>query len=137
MENITVGQIAVIVAFIAALIAGGVKIKESVKKWLENLLKDKFDAAEKANKKETDEIKKEISEVKKDIEDIKANDRIIDLGACKNFLVTFISDMKRGAIKDEVEKQRFWEVYRHYTEDLAENGYIYSGVDELKAKGLL
>ena len=50
MENITVGQIAVGIAFLAALITGGVKIKDAVKKWLENLLKEKFDAASKETK---------------------------------------------------------------------------------------
>ena len=136
-ENITVGQIAVVVAFLAALITGGVKIKDGVKKWLGNLLDDKFKEAEKTTKKETDDIKKDITELKKDIAAIKDDDRIIDLGSCKNFLVTFISDLKRGEPKDEVEKERFWEVYNHYTEVLKENGYIKSAVDDLKSKGLI
>ena len=136
-ENITVGEIAAVVVFIAALITGGVKIKDSVKKWLESLLQDKFKEAEKANKKETDDIKKEITEIKKDIAAIKDDNRTIDLGSCKNFLVTFISDLKRGEVKDEVEKERFWEVYNHYIDVLKENGYIKSAVDELKAQKLI
>ena len=43
MESITIGQIAVAVAFIAALITGGVKIKDAVKKWLTGVLKENFD----------------------------------------------------------------------------------------------
>ena len=43
MEQITIGQIAVGIAFLAALITGGVKIKDAVKKWLEGLLQSRFD----------------------------------------------------------------------------------------------
>lgn len=125
MENITIGQIAVAVAFIAALITGGVKIKDSVKKWLTNILKENFDQ----QKKETDEIKKTV-------EDIKAQLATVDLENCKNYLVTFLAETERGELKDAIELQRFWEEYQHYAEK-GGNSYIKEKVQKLKQKGYL
>lgn len=125
MENITVGQIAIAVAFLAALITGGVKIKDAVKKWLETLLKEKFDEAS----KETKTLSAKIDSIEKQL----AN---VDLENCKNYLVTFISEVKRGEVKDEIEKQRFWEEYEHYTHK-GGNSYIRHDVEELKKKGAI
>ena len=125
MENITIGQIAVAVAFIAALIGGGVKIKDAVKKWLTTTLKESFDA----QKKETDEIKKTV-------EDIKAQLATVDLENCKNYLVTYLAEVERGEMKDPIESQRFWEEYQHYSEK-GGNSYIKEKVNKLKGKGLL
>ena len=125
MENITVGQIAIAVAFIAALITGGIKIKDAVKKWLENLLKEKFDAVSEENKK----LSAKIDAIEKRLADV-------DLENCKNYLVTFISEVKRGEIKDEIERQRFWEEYSHYVNE-GGNSYIRHDVENLKSKKLI
>lgn len=125
MENITVGQIAIAVTFLAALITGGVKIKDAVKKWLETLLKEKFDEAS----KETKALSAKIDSIEKQLADV-------DLENCKNYLVTFLSEMKRGEVKDEIEKQRFWEEYEHYTRK-GGNSYIHHDVEELKKKGTI
>ena len=123
MENVTVGQIAVLIAFIAALITGGIKIKDAVKKWLEALLKEKFDA----QSKETKALSSKLDNLEKRLDNV-------DLENCKNYLVTFLSEVKRGEIKDEIEKQRFWEEFGHYT-DRGGNSYIKRDVEELKKKG--
>lgn len=125
MEHITVGQIAVAVAFIAALITGGVKIKDTVKKWLEGILKEKFE-----------EQKRETDAIKASVDGLKAQMNTVDLENCKNYLVTFISEVKRGEPKDEIERQRFWEEYQHYC-DQGGNSYIHRDVEELKAKGVI
>lgn len=125
MENITLGQIAIVVAFLAALITGGVKIKNTVKKWLENLLKEKFDE----QRKETQALSIKIEKLEQSLFDV-------DLENCKNYLVTYISEIKRGEVKDEIEKQRFWEEYRHYI-DKGGNSYIRHDVEELGKKGLI
>jgi hypothetical protein len=125
MEHITVGQIAVAVAFIAALITGGVKIKDTVKKWLEGILKEKFE-----------EQKRETDAIKASVEGLRTQLSTVDLENCKNYLVTFISEVKRGEQKDEIERQRFWEEYQHYI-DQGGNSYIHRDVEELKAKGII
>lgn len=125
MESITIGQIAVAVAFIAALITGGVKIKDAVKKWLEALLKEKFDQASKETKALSDKIQR--------IENQLCN---VDLENCKNYLVTFLAEVERRDIKDEIEIQRFYEEYEHYI-DHGGNSYVKEKVAKLKSKGLL
>lgn len=125
MESITIGQIAVAVAFIAALITGGVKIKDAVKKWLTNTLKESFDA----QKRETDEIKRTV-------EDIKGQLDKVDIENCKNYLVTFLAETERGEVKDEIELQRFYEEYEHYVEK-GGNSYVKEKFAKLKQKGCL
>lgn len=125
MEQITIGQIAIAVAFLAALITGGVKIKDSVKKWLTAILSEKFDAQKKA----TDEIKQSV-------EDLKGQLDKVDLENCKNYLVTYLAEAERGMQKDPIESQRFWEEYQHYC-DKGGNSYIKEKVNKLKGKGLI
>ena len=48
MDSITLGQIAVGVAFVAALIGGITSLKKSIKGWVEAALKDRFDAIDKS-----------------------------------------------------------------------------------------
>ena len=125
MENITVGQIAIGVAFIAALITGGVKIKDAVKKWLETLLKEKFDSV----KLENEKIMSELSVIRTD-------QKKVDNENCKNYLVTYLASLERGDPKDEIEKERFWEEYQHYI-DQGGNSYIREKVNALRQRGIL
>lgn len=125
MEQITIGQIAIAVAFVAALITGGVKIKDAVKKWLTATLKESFDA----QKRETDEIKKTVDDIKGQLDKV-------DLENCKNYLVTFLAETERGEQKDEIEIQRFYEEYQHYVEK-GGNSYVKEKFAKLKQKGLL
>ena len=118
MESITLGQVATAVAAIAAFIIAVVKIKDAVKKWLEALLKEKFDGLDKS-----------IKEVKTTVDKV-------DLENCKNYLVTFLSSTERGEIKDEIEISRFWEEYNHYVEK-GGNSYIKEKTSKLKNKGYL
>lgn len=127
MESITVGQIAAAIALLAALIAGSIKIKDAVKKWLENLLKDKFDSLEKKNSERFDTLEASFKELKN-------QNNVIDLENCKNYLVTYISEVKRGEVKDEIERERFWEEYAHYT-GKGGNSYIKQNVEMLRSSG--
>ena len=125
MENVTVGQIAIGVAFFAALIAGGVKIKDAVKKWLESLLKEKFDGV----KLEQEKIMSELTATRSDL-------KKVDNENCKNYLVTYLASVERGDPKDEIERERFWEEYGHYI-DQGGNSYIREKVNALKSKGVI
>ncbi|MCI9585272.1 MAG: hypothetical protein HFH45_01390 [Bacilli bacterium] len=71
----------------------------------------------KDNKLKKDEQKKELDEIKKSLYEL-------DKSTCKNFLVRFLRDVERGETLDEVEKERAYETYTHYTEILDGNGYI-------------
>lgn len=125
MEQITIGQIAVAVAFLAALITGGVKIKDAVKKWLTATLKENFDA----QTRQINEVKASVTEIQKQLD-------IVDLENCKNYLVTFLAEIERGEMKDAIEMQRFWEEYEHY-QAKGGNSYIKEKVIKLKGKGYI
>lgn len=118
MGNITLGQIGAIIAFLVAFIKGVEYLynlaSKSATKWLNSCLKlinDNIDAL--SNK----------------IDDV-------DMNTCKNFLVRFLADVEQGNVIDEIEKERFYEEYKHYT-DLGGNSYIKEKVDKLKKLGKL
>ena len=56
--------------------------------------------------------------------------------ACKNYLVSFLSDVEKDELTDEIERERFWEQYQHYTEH-GGNSYIKRKVEKLKSEGKL
>ena len=60
----------------------------------------------------------------------------VDLENCKNYLVTFLARVERGEPVDEIEKQRFWEQYEHYSSN-GGNSYIANKVEKEKATGRL
>lgn len=118
MENITIGQIALIIAFIVALIKGIEYLytlaSKGATKWLNSCLKP---------------INDSINNLSDKID-------VVDMNSCKNYLVRFLADVEQGNEIDEIEKERFYEVYKHYT-DLGGNSYIKDKYEKLKKQGKL
>ena len=102
MENITIGQISAILTFLVTFIGAIV--------YLSNLLKKLLDKA--------------FFPINKKIDDL-------DISQCKNFLVRFLADVEQNNELDEVEKERAYEIYDHYTNDLKQNSYIHKRWGEL------
>lgn len=125
MENLTLGQLSAGVIFIVALIAGVQNLKKNIKTWIEESLKSRFDAIDKQNEK-----------ILAKIDDVDTRLDKVDMENCKNYLVTFLAEVRRGEVKDPTEVQRFWEEYDHYISK-GGNSYVREGVEELKAKGYL
>lgn len=117
MEQITLGQISVAIAFIVALV-GGVKY----------ILKDMKKITERALKPTNDKIDRMSESLKQEIQKS-------DLNATKNYLVSTLHDIGNGTIND-VSKQRFFEQYEHY-KALGGNSYISNEVDKMRKEGLL
>lgn len=119
MELITLGQIAAGIALIVGLVKGieylGQKISAAATKWLQAGL-------EPTNKK---------------IDGLKANIIEVDASTCKNFLVRVMADIEQGEQIDEIEKERFYETYAHYSNDLHLNTYIHDKYEKLKKAGKL
>lgn len=123
MEQMSIGQfiaiaagvIAGLVAFLKGIEYLGGKISRAAMKWFEHGL-------EPVNRK-LDGLDEKLTDV--------------DLSACKNFLVRFLADVEEGNPIDEVEKERFYETYQHYTDDLHQNTYIHDKVEKLKKQGKL
>lgn len=118
MGNITFGQAAEWLSLIAAvLVASGViykKIKEGIAKMLES----------------------EFGAINNKLDALSSRIDTVDIETTKNFLVARLSELDRGMTMNEVEKERFWEQYDHYTEK-GGNSYIKRKVDELEQEGRL
>lgn len=73
-------------------------------------------------------LKKQVNKTLKPIQD---SIKDLDVSQCKNFLVRFLADIEQGNPIDEVEKERAYEIYDHYTNDLKQNSYIHKRWNEL------
>lgn len=105
MQNITIGQIATILTFIVGLL-GSIKYLSK-------------------------ELQKQVEKVLKPVND---NIKELDVSQCKNYLVRYLKDVEQGNKLDEVEIERAYEIYDHYTNDLKQNSYIHKRWDELEDK---
>lgn len=120
INNLTVGNI---IAFILGLagVIGACKVI--------------FDFGSKAFSKSIEKALKPTNDRLDDMADQIAD---VDMSQCKNFLVRFLADVEQGAKIDEVEKERFYETYEHYTSPkLKGNSYIKEKVESLKKAGKL
>ena len=117
-EQITLGQIAVALAFVAGLIAACGTIYHFIKKALNKL----FEGQIKAFDDRMTALEKRV-------------DRN-NLESCKNYLVYFLSDVEHGKEVDEIELARFYEEYKFYI-DAGGNSYIKHKVEKLEAEGKL
>ena len=110
------------------IVSGGVVAGFALKvgkKILDKSLKpfnDKIDKLEENRKEQHQETLSKIDDVK--------------LYTDKNFLVRFLADVEQGNKIDEVEKERFYEVYKDYR-GLGGNSYIQHKVDKLQKEGKL
>lgn len=69
--------------------------------------------------------------IKNELEPISSQINNLDVSQCKNYLVSFLADVEQGKELDEVEKERAYEIYDHYTNDLKQNSYIHKRWEEL------
>ena len=70
-------------------------------------------------------------QVNKMLNPINDNIKYLDISQCKNFLVNYLSDLENNNIISEAEKQRAYEIYDHYTNDLKQNSYIHNKWESL------
>lgn len=118
INNISVGSIVAFILGLAAFI-GACKVifdfgSKAFSKSIQKALKPTNDRL--------DEMAEQLSDV--------------DMSQCKNFLVRFLADVEQGNKIDEVEKERFYETYEHYTK-AGGNSYIHDKVEKLKKAGKL
>lgn len=119
MGEITLGQVSAGIAFIVALLTGVASINSKLKKWMQDSLKENFDGMEKK------------------IDGLRSQINTVDLEQTKSFLVRYLADVEKGHPLDEIEKERFWEQYQHYKDDLDGNTYIRHKVEQLEKEGKL
>ena len=116
MENITVGQISTFLGLLAGIITSCGVILAFTQKILKKTIKN--------------ELEPMSVQINKICDDVKT----LDTNQCKNFLVRFLADVEQGNKLDEVEKERAYEVFDHYTNDLKQNSYIHKRWHQLMEK---
>ena len=117
MENITIGQVAAAIAFLVAL---GVGFK-TIKSWTVAAIK----AA----------VKEELGQLSVEIKELHTELKKEDKEKTKNFLVARLNEIEKGEPWSDVERQRFFEQYDHYTNDLNGNTYIKTAVKKYEDEG--
>lgn len=117
MENITLGQVVAGTAFLIALIGGWIQLKKWTTTAVKEILKDELKSIK-------DDISKLHNEIKKE-----------DKEKTKNFLVSRLADIERGQEWTDIERQRFYEQYDHYSKDLNGNTYIETSVKHFEQTG--
>lgn len=118
MEEITLGQIALGLTFIVGLMTSITYLKNHLHEWLSDSLKDQFEA-----------IDGKFTTLGKQIE-------AVDMNSTKNFLVARLAEIEKGNVLDDIEQERFWEQWEHYSK-IGGNSYIQRKVEQLKADGRL
>lgn len=115
MENLTIGEVSILIAFVVALITGVKFLLAEIKKAL--------DIALKPTNEKIDDLNKKVDKV--------------DKNATMNYLVRCIDDIDRGNGLDKTARKRFIEQYEHYIKDLNGNTYVKEEFDRLKSEGKL
>lgn len=91
------------------------------------------------NKRTNKKVEK-ISDIKQDIEvmrqENKEDMKKHTLEADKTYLIDFMSDLKAGIAKSEVQKKRAYEIYERYIKN-GGNSYVHDEWDDCRKKDLL
>lgn len=122
MENLTLGQIGSAIAFVVALITGVGYISSRTKKFISMAMSDQMHG-----------IDKRFDDIDSKMDGLSATLSVVDMESCKNYLVSFLSEVERRQPIDEIERERFWEQYEHYKK-IGGNSYLQRRVEELREK---
>lgn len=112
MEEITIGQVAVFLAFIVALWGSIETISKKISKAFDSSLDKKLKPLE----DKIDKIEKKVNDV--------------DMNATKNYLLARIEETKHSGI-DEVTRMRLLEQWEHY-KALGGNSFIAGELEKLR-----
>lgn len=119
MEGITLGDISNVLVFIAGILTAGGTIAGFMSKRFGKMMKEEL----KPLNDKMDDLAEQVNQV--------------DVDNTKNYLQQTISAIKDGAVLDTAAKERFYENYDHYTNDLNLNSWVHAEVDALKKAGKL
>lgn len=142
MDKITLGQIALELAFIAGIIAsigviGGVinKLLQSLKKKNMNPILQEISNMKKEIMTEMTAsdtlINSNIDNVRGEISDLRADIKTIDVNQCKDIISNYIQRREDGERIDPVYEERAFEAMDRYTNVLHQNSYIHKRWEEV------
>lgn len=133
MDKITLGQVWEVIAWVAGAIGVlGVIVGFVIKarKFLKNRRHEEISEVVKSA------IASEITPMTDKMSDLENAIKANRLNSCKDFLVRFLADVEQNQPIDEIERERFCEVYAEYR-SLGGNSYIHGKVEKLKKEGKL
>lgn len=136
MQDITLRWISDNITFLIALAGGIYAIYRGVKKGVKDMLKTEFDnLGEKISNVET---KVTDLEGKVDADNASLSEKIDELRMhnTKSFLIRYMSDVERGVMIHEAERERFAEEWDYYISKDG-NSYLKAWYNKLEAKGYL
>ncbi len=116
MENITIGQIAALIAFLSAFIGGLTGLITFSKSFIKKILKP---------------INQKIDVLQETSTNSRNN---IELELIKMSLVNFINDVEQGNNKSQIQKQNAYELYDRY-KALGGNSYVHDSWQKLIKEG--
>lgn len=129
MMDVTLGQAGETLLWLAAIIAGILALYKLLKDAIKKILEEEFKS-----------LRTDIGNLKKQVEtnDAELSQKIdeLSMGTCKNFITRYLSDVERGVLVGEIEKERFSEEWDYYTKHDG-NSYIKSWYKKLEDKGFL
>lgn len=112
MEQITLGQVAVFLAFIVALWGSIETISKKVSK--------AFDSS----------LDKKLKPIEDKIDNLEKKVNTVDMNSTKNFLLARIEEAKHGGI-DDITRMRLLEQWEHY-KSLGGNSFIAGELEKLR-----
>lgn len=139
MDNITLGQIALLLAEIAGVIVSIGTIVGVVIKLLGWIKKNRREKEINPILEEIKKVNNKIEEVNKNVDDVKndmstkmddayrqMNAKIdsLEINQCKDVIIDFISDIKSGK-NVSFKEERAYEAYDKYTNTYHQNSYIH------------
>jgi conjugal transfer/entry exclusion protein len=119
MESITLGDISNVLAFIAGILAAGGSIAGFMSRRFGKVMKEEL----KPLNDKIDGLANQVNQV--------------DIDNTKNYLQQTISAVSEGAKLDTAARERFYENYDHYTNDLNLNSWVHKEVERLEKEGKL
>lgn len=119
IQGITLGDLGDVIIWIGAVLGAGTLIARFSVKHLGKIVNE---ALENTNKR---------------LDTIEQTVRQVDVDNTKNYLQQTISAVNDGAKLDDPARERFYENYDHYTNDLHLNSWVHKAVEKLEKEGKL
>lgn len=119
MQSITLGDISNVLIFIAGILTAGGAIAGFMSKRFGRMMKEEL-------KPLNDKVDRVAEQV-----------RQVDIDNTKNYLQQAISAIDAGEKLDGAARERFYENYDHYTNELNLNSWVHKEVERLEKEGKL
>jgi len=119
MQSITLGEISNVLIFIAGILTAGGTIAGFMSKRFGKIMKD------------------ELKPLNDKVDNLSGHVLQVDIDNTKNYLQQAISAIDAGEKLDGAARERFYENYDHYTNELNLNSWVHKEVERLEKEGKL